>query len=247
MWVTGVQTCALPISLSPSTVPRGERGGDSAIPSGRRRIWGFLTLRRPLRRREGEESPDLRSGEVEREPWGGAGVVGSPASSFWCSAAPPFRRRLWRRGRAAGESPSFRCFLWRRRRDRGVCIAGWWRSFKTVEVRECGVQVEDLRRRPQIWSRSCLGRLPGRCCLADFRSSSTELVATAARQRPWARSSSAPAAGGPGGWLLRRPRRWRGGVLGILEVEDGEDRRCSCFLLVSFFACIPTCKAPFLV
>ena len=215
--------------------------GDFGPPSGRRRILGFPTLRLLLRRREGGESPDLRSGVVEREPWGGAGVGGSLASSFWCSAAPPFRRRLRRCFRAAGESLSLR----RRRWVRGVCIGAWWRRIKMVEVRGCGVLVRDLRRWPQIWGSSCSGRLPGRFFFVGFRSSSMELVATAVRHRLRARSSSAPAAGVPGVWLLRRLRRWRDGMQGDLEVEDGGFLCCSWFLLFSFVACIPMCKAPF--
>ena len=164
------------------------------------------------------------------------------------TTASPFRRRRRRRCQAAGESPICRCFL-RRRQIGGGCTGCRRRRFKMAAVRVRGVLVEDLAisgemvwRRPRIWSSSCLGRPPSRCCCFVFRSSSMELVATAVLQSLRARSSSAPKVGAPGGWVLRRLRRRRGGAPGDLEVEEGLSQLCfSCFFSVSFVACISIC------
>ena len=121
--------------------------------------------------------------------------------------------------------------------------AGTQRGIKTAAaVREGGEQAEDRWCRPLIWGSQSLGRPPGRFCFFVVGSD-------AARQRLRARSSSAPMVGVPGGWLLRRPRRWRGGVLGNLEVEDGEWLRCcsSFFPLCSFFPCVSMCTVILLV
>jgi hypothetical protein len=50
------------LALPPSTVLRGESEATRDLPAAAGVSVGFLTLRRPLRRREDGESPDRRSG-----------------------------------------------------------------------------------------------------------------------------------------------------------------------------------------
>ena len=214
---------------------------------------GFLPLRRPLRRREGGESPDLRSGVVNRGLEGGVGVAGSPASSFWCAAASPLRRRRRRRCQVAGESPLCRCFLRRQRRIGGECGAGRRRRCETAVAGVCGVLVVDPAisvevewRWPRIRAGRCSGRVPGRRFFFVSRSSSRELVDDAVHQRLWTRSSSDPGMRTPGGRCLRRLRRWRPCVLEDLDGEDGVlQQRRSLYPSLVFFACIRLCNLPF--
>ena len=204
---------------------------------------GFLPLRRPLRRREGGESPDLRSGVVNRGLVGGVGVAGSPTSSFWCAAASPFRRRRRRRGQVAGESPFCRCSLRRRRQIGGEWVGGRRRRCETAAVEVCGVLVMDLWRWPQIRAGRCSGRVPGRWFIFVCRSSSSELVDVAVHQRLWTRSSSVPGLRTSGGCCLRRLRRWRLRVLEDLGGEDGVlQQRRSLYPSFCFFACIRQCN-----
>ena len=189
---------------------------------------------------------------------GGAAAAGRPASSFWRSAVPPPRRRRRRCPRAAVSSPCCCSFL-RLRRQRGdECAEGrWWRC-EAAAVWGSGVKVVDLAtsgevgwRWPRIRRGRCLGCVPGRRTIFVFKSSSSELVIDAARQRLQiqlvgagvrARSSSAPGCRTPGGCVLRRLRRWRSSLLGFLVVVDGVLRQC-CPLYPPFlfFACIWPC------
>jgi hypothetical protein len=148
-------------------------------------------------------------------------VVGSSASSFWCSAVPPLRRCLRRRCRAAGESPLCCCSSRRRRQGGDGCTKGRQGGFKTAALQVRGAMVVDLWRTSQIGCRLSSGCVHGRCSFIAFGSSSSELVVLAAHQRLRARGSSAPAVVARGGRLLQRLRRWRVRAFGDLEVEDG--------------------------
>ena len=176
--------------------------------------------------------------------------MGWPPSSFcWAAASPRFCRRL-RRRRMAAALPcrrSLRC----RRELRGRCEGGWWRGAEGADVGVGGVQVEVLATSAEVgwrWPRAGIGGswgcAPGRWCFFAFRSSSPELVATAARVRLRAWSSPGPSVSAAGGGILRRLRRRRPRVLAVLDVEEGVLQRCcSLFSLWFFFACIWLCTA----
>ena len=224
------------------SLSRGDSRATSAFPVPAGVSGGFLTLRRPLRRREVGKSPDLRSGGVDRV-WlgrilGGGAETGRPPSLFcWAAASPRFRCRL-RRRRMAAASPGRR-FLRRRWWVRGWCLGGRKGGFKTAASQVRGKKVEDLWCRPQIWCSLSSGCAPGRCSFFVVRSSSSELVALAALQRLLARGSAAPVLVDLGGWSLRRLRRRSVRASGDLEDEDGvSELRCSLFPL---FACACTC------
>ena len=131
----------------------------------------------------------------------------------------------------------------------------WWRRCGAAAAWEGGVMVEDLAtsvevewHRPRIWGGGCLGVVPGRWIFFDFRSSSSELVVSAALQRLRARVSSVPWRTASGGCVLRRLWRWRSRVLEGPEVEDGVTQRWrSLYSPCFFFACICSCNVPFLV
>ena len=156
--------CSLDISgpLPLSTVVKRRSRG---FPAAAGASVGFLPLRRPLRWWEGGESPDLRSGDVNRGPCGGAAEAGWPASSFCSSASSPPRRRLRRRPKGAGASPSCRCFFWPRRRAGGEWVHGrsWWWRCEATAAWWCGVWEGDRRRRPGSGAGEAWGHGPGRC------------------------------------------------------------------------------------
>jgi hypothetical protein len=219
---------------------------------------GFPTLRRPLRRREDGESPDLRSGVVDRVwIWRILGVEAemgrSPTSFCWGAASPRSRRRPRRRRMAA--ALFHRRFLQRRWLACGWCSGGRRRDLEAAAAGARGVQGGDLAtsgevvwRWPQVWGGGSLGGSPGRWSIFGFRSSFSELVAAAARQRLWARSFSVPLVRGAGGGFRRRLRRCRACVLGVREVEVVVLQLfCLLFSLRSIAACIPICTVLLLV
>jgi hypothetical protein len=206
--------------------------GDSVSPGGRRRICGIPLPPPAALAAGGWGIPRSALRRVDRGLVDGVAAVGWSASSFWCSAASPPRRRPRRRFQAAGTSQLVRLFLWRRRRARDGCTGGRTGRCKAAAASACGVLVEDLAtsgevvwRWPQIRSGSSSGQVPGRCSTFVLRSSSVELVDAAAFRRLWARSSSAPWVRAPRG-CLRRLRRWRLRATVLLEVGDGGAQRC---------------------
>ena len=228
---------------------RGDCEAISFSPGGRRRICGIPHPPPAAPAAGGWGISRSAFRRVDKGLWGGAAVAGWPASSFCSSAASPPRRRPRRCSRAAGASLLCCCSLRRRRQAGDECTGGRWRRCEEAVVWGCGVQVVDLatsgevvRRRPQIRCGRCLGRAPGRWTISAFRSSSSELVFVAARQRLRVRSSSAPGCRTPGGCYLRRLRRWRSRVLGFLEVEDGVLQQCyPLYPSCCFFACMWPC------
>ena len=140
----------------------------------------------------------------------------------------------------------------------GGCCCRWilvpvqkvWRGLEAAAVGVRGFQADDLAtsgevewRWPQVWGGKSLGELPGRWSIFSFRSSSSELVGAAARQRLWARSSSVPVVCGASGWFRRRHRWWWPGMLGAREVEDEVLQLCcSLYPLCCFGACICSCN-----
>ena len=244
------RTHVLFLELSPCYSAKRRIGGDLGFSRGRRRICGIPHPPPAAPAAGGWGIPRSALRRVDKGWIGGVAVAGWPASLFWCSAtSPPWRRRRWR-SRVAGTSLLRRCSLRRRRRARDGCVGGRRRRCEAAAVRVGGVLLMDLAvsaeagwRWPQVGSGRCSGRVPGRWSIFAFRSSSSELVVDAARQRLRARSSFVPWWSALDGRVLRRRRRWSSRVLEALEVEDGvSQQRRSCILLVLIFACIRLCN-----
>jgi hypothetical protein len=193
---------------------------------------GIPLLRRPLRRREGGGSPVPactygrvgRRSRRRRQGGGGAGggcfavdaafsgggaLRGSSSSCSTCRGPRPgvvlvffvlSSDLCWRR-------------IWR-------CVQDRRRGSKTAALQVRGKKVVDLWRWSQIRCSVSSGCAPGRCSIFVSRSSSSELVVAAARQRLRARGSAAPVVVVLGG---------------DLEVEDGECKLCCS--LFSLFVC----------
>lgn len=152
-------------------------------------------------------------------------------------------------------APICRRFLRRRWLFCGVRSGGLRREAEAAAAAGArGVKDEDLAtsgevvwRWPQFWGGACSGASPGRCCFFGVESSFSELEVVVARQRLRARSFSALWVTDAGDWSLRRPRRRRAGVLGVLEVEDDVlQQRCSLYpLFVDLAACILICSVIF--
>ena len=150
-------------------------------------------------------------------------------------------------------SALFRCGFsgrpWRRGEEAQGGGAPERRDVEDAAVGVCGLKVEDLAisgevewHWPQAWGGRNSGCVPGRWTFVVSKSSSSEMVSTAAHQRLRARSSSVSWMGDPGGGFPRRRRRWRPRALGELEVEDGLRQQCiSLYFLCFFCACIWLC------
>ena len=225
-------------------------GGDSASPGGRRHIRGIPHPPPAAPAAGGWGIPGSAFRRVDRGLQGGVAAEGWSASSFWCSAASPPRRRLRRCCLAAGTSLLCRCFLrCRRWRTGDGCTEDRWRRCRAAAVGVRGLQVEDLAvsgemvwRWPQIWCGWCLGQVPGRRSFIVLRTSSAELVDTAAQQRLRARSASAPRVTCSGDCVLRRLRRWGSSSSGVWRSKMvTHSGGVLCIFFVVFFACISSC------
>ena len=252
--VSNIESLALYFwNLPLSTVLRGDFEGDSGFPAAAGVSEGFLPLRRPLRRREGGESPDLRSGVVNRGSCGGAAEAGWPASSLCSSVASPPWRRPRRRSQAAGASPSCRCFFRHRwqagdewaggRRRRCEAAAAWWCGVKVVDLATSG---EVVRRRPGSRAEGAWGVPP-----ADGRPPLLDLA-----PRSWWLMRLFNAFGL--GALLLHGCELRAAAFSLVSGDGGRSSWSSswlktaccssddlCILLVLIFACIRLCNPPF--